>query len=239
MAMAAITPRAVLVVKDGPSMSSLVPRRLRHAGFVVHEAQSAEDAIRLASETWPDVVILDMLVDEGPGTIVCERLRDSPETEDLPILALAARDDVATKVRLLKLGCDDCLVKPYEADELLARVHGLLRRRPNPRLFRRIGSLRVQLASGDAWIGARVLELTAGERAILSTLARAYPSVAHRAALDRLPWRAADDVSSNVTEVLVARLRQKLAAAGGGVEIRTVRRTGYRVQTANATEAGA
>jgi len=239
MAMAAITPRAVLVVKDGPSMSSLVPRRLRHAGFVVHEAQSAEDAIRLASETWPDVVILDMLVDEGPGTIVCERLRDSPETEDLPILALAARDDVATKVRLLKLGCDDCLGKPYEADELLARVHGLLRRRPNPRLFRRIGSLRVQLASGDAWIGARVLELTAGERAILSTLARAYPSVAHRAALDRLPWRAADDVSSNVTEVLVARLRQKLAAAGGGVEIRTVRRTGYRVQTANATEAGA
>ena len=237
--MAAITPRAVLVVKDGPSMSSLVPRRLRHAGFVVHEAQSAEDAIRLASETWPDVVILDMLVDEGPGTIVCERLRDSPETEDLPILALAARDDVATKVRLLKLGCDDCLVKPYEADELIARVHGLLRRSPNPRLFRRIGSLRVQLASGDAWIGARVLELTAGERAILSTLARAYPSVAHRAALDRLPWRAADDVSSNVTEVLVARLRQKLAAAGGGVEIRTVRRTGYRVQTANATEAGA
>jgi len=206
---------------------------------VVHEAQSAEDAIRLASETWPDVVILDMLVDEGPGTIACERLRDSPETEDLPILALAARDDVATKVRLLKLGCDDCLVKPYEADELIARVHGLLRRRANPRLFRHIGSLRVQLASGDAWIGARVLELTAGERAILSTLARAYPSVAHRAALDRLPWRAADDVSSNVTEVLVARLRQKLAAAGGGVEIRTVRRTGYRVQTANATEAGA
>jgi|SRR5438309_634406 len=235
MAMPAITPTAVLVVKDDPSMSSLAPRRLRHAGFVVHEAQSADEGIRLASDTWPDVVILDMLVDKGPATIVCERLRDSPETADLPILALAARDNVATRVGLLELGCDDCLAKPYETDELIARVHMLLRRRPDGRLVRRIGSLRVQLASGDAWIGARVLELTAGERAILSTLARAYPSVAHRAALDRLPWRAADDVSSNVTEVLVARLRQKLAAAGGGVEIRTVRRTGYRVLAADAT----
>src|SRR5881396_1130199 len=72
-----------------------------------------------------------------------------------------------------------------------------------------------------------------------SARARAFPSVAQRAALDRLPWRPANDVSSNVTEVLVARLRQKLAAAGGGVEIRTVRRTGYRVQTTTATEAGA
>jgi two-component system OmpR family response regulator len=240
MAIGAITPIAVLVVKDDPSMSSRASLHLRrHAAFVVHEVQSADEAIRVASEGWPDVVILDMQTDDGPGTIVCERLRASSETEDLPILALAARNDVATRVGLLELGCDDCLAKPCEADELIARVHVLVRRRRNGGHVRRIGPLRVQLISGDAWIGSRALELTAGERAILSTLVRAYPSVAHRAALDRLPWRAADDVSSNVTEVLVARLRQKLAAAGGGVEIRTVRRTGYRVLTADATESGA
>jgi len=237
--LAAITPISALVIKDDPSMSSLVARRLTRAGFVVHEVPCADDAVRRASETSPDVVILDLLVDAGPGTTAGERLRDSPETEDLPILALVPRDDAAIRVGLLELGCDDCLAKPFVADELIARVHVLLRRRQSGRLVRRIGPLRVQLASGDAWIGALPLELTAGERAILSTLARAFPSVAQRAALDRLPWRAANDVSSNVTEVLVARLRQKLAAAGGGVEIRTVRRTGYRVQTTAATEAGA
>ena len=124
-----------------------------------------------------------------------------------------------------------------DTDELIARAHVLVRRPRSDRLVRRIGPLRVDLATGDAWIGARALELTAGERAILSTLARAYPQVAQRGALDSLPWRAAGDVSSNVTEVLVARLRQKLAGAGGGVEIRSVRRTGYRVQPVGAVTA--
>ena len=236
--MATITTVSALVVADDPSAGSAVARQLtRAAGFVVHEASGENDAVRRASETSPDVVILDLLLDEGPGTNVCRRLRELPVTGDIPILALTGSHDVATRVRLLELGCDDCLVRPCEPDELIARVHALLRRHRNDRLVRRIGPLRVQLANGDAWIGTRVLDLTAGERAILATLARAYPSVAQRAALDRLPWRAADDVSSNVTEVLVARLRQKLAAAGGGVEIRTVRRAGYRFETA--TEASA
>jgi len=238
--LAAITTISALVVADDPSASSVVARHLtRAAGFEVHEARGEDDAVRRASETSPDVVILDLLLEEGPGTSVCRRLRELPVTGDIPILALTGSHDVATKVRLLELGCDDCLVRPAEPDELIARVHALLRRHRNDRLVRRIGPLRVQLANGDAWIGTRALDLTAGERAILSTLARAYPSVAQRAALDRLPWRPADDVSSNVTEVLVARLRQKLAAAGGGVEIRTVRRTGYRFETGDATEASA
>src|SRR5919108_124898 len=102
-------------------------------------------------------------------------------------------------------------------------------------LLRRVGSLQVQLATGEASIGDRRLELTAGERSILVALARAYPSIAPRAALDHLPWRAAGDVSSNVTEVLIARLRQKLAAARAGVEIRTVRRAGYRLLVSTVT----
>jgi len=183
----AVTAISALVVED-PSLRGILARQLSRAGFVVHEAHGEEDAVRRASEALPDVVVLDLVLDAGAPARACARLRDLPSTGDIPILALAGRDDAATKVRLLELGCDEYLVKPYEPDELVARVHAL---------------------------------------------------VAPRAALDRLPWRAADDVSSNVTEVLVARLRHKLAAAGGGVEIRTVRRTGYRVETAGRAQAGA
>jgi len=238
VALVAVTAISALVVED-PSLRGILARQLSRAGFVVHEAHGEEDAVRRASEALPDVVVLDLVLDAGAPARACARLRDLPSTGDIPILALAGRDDAATKVRLLELGCDEYLVKPYEPDELVARVHALVRRHRSDRLVRRIGALRIDLATGDAWIGARALDLTAGERAILSTLARAYPLVAPRAALDRLPWRAADDVSSNVTEVLVARLRHKLAAAGGGVEIRTVRRTGYRVETAGRAQAGA
>ncbi len=233
--MVAVRTISALVIED-PLLSSVITPQLVRAGFVVQQAHDEDDAIDRASEGSPDVVILDLVLDSGPGPGVCARLRALPATADVPILALTEGDDVATKVRLLEIGCDEYLVKPCEPDELIARVRDLVRRRRTDRLVRRIGPLRVDLATGDAWIGARALELTAGERAILSTLARAYPSVAQRAALDRLPWRAANDVSSNVTEVLVARLRHKLAAAGGGVAIRSVRRTGYRVETSDGAE---
>ena len=233
--MVAVRTISALVIED-PLFSSVITPQLVRAGFVVQQAHDEDDAIDRASEGSPDVVILDLVLDSGPGPGVCARLRALPATADVPILALTEGDDVATKVRLLEIGCDEYLVKPCEPDELIARVRDLVRRRRTDRLVRRIGPLRVDLATGDAWIGARALELTAGERAILSTLARAYPSVAQRAALDRLPWRAANDVSSNVTEVLVARLRHKLAAAGGGVAIRSVRRTGYRVETSDGAE---
>jgi DNA-binding response OmpR family regulator len=228
---------SALVIED-PSLSSVIAPQLVRAGFVVQQAHDEQDAIDRASEGSPDVVILDLALDSGPGAGVCARLRALPATADIPILALTEVDDVATKVRLLEIGCDEYLVKPSEPDVLIARVQDLVRRRRTDRPIRRIGPLRVDLATGDAWVGARALELTAGERAILSTLARAYPSVAQRAALDRLPWRAANDVSSNVTEVLVARLRHKLAAAGGGVAIRSVRRTGYRVETGDGAQTG-
>ena len=181
--MVAVTAISALVVED-PSLRGILARQLSRAGFVVHEAHGEEDAVRRASEALPDVVVLDLVLDGGAAARACARLRDLPSTGDIPILALAGRDDAATKVRLLELGCDEYLVKPYEPDELVARVHALVRRHRSDRLVRRIGALRIDLATGDAWIGARALDLTAGERAILSTLARAYPLVAPRAALD-------------------------------------------------------
>jgi DNA-binding response OmpR family regulator len=230
---AAPTPLTILLVDDDHSRSVVFARQLARVGFVVQEAK-ADDALRQARETTPDVIVLD-LVPAASETQAWRKLRKLPGTGDIPILALIGEDDVATKAGLTDLGYDDYVVIPCASDELIARIRGLHRRHGVEPFLRRVGSLQVQLATGEASIGERRLELTAGERAILVTLARAYPSIAPRAALDHLPWRAAGDVSSNVTEVLVARLRHKLATAHAGVEIRTVRRAGYRLQVSTVT----
>jgi DNA-binding response OmpR family regulator len=100
--------------------------------------------------------------------------------------------------------------------------------------MRRIGRLRVTLSTGDAWLAERQLDLTNGERTVLVELARAYPGLTMRTALDRRPENE-HEVSSNVTEVLVTRLRRKIAAAGGGVEIHAVRRSGYVLRAVTMT----
>ncbi len=214
------------MVEDDPGVAAMLRRHLTRAGFLVHEAASVTDAMRRARETSPDIVILDLGLSDGDGAEVCRRIRDMPTIGDAPILVLTARDEVTTKVMLFALGADDYVVKPCEPIELVARVHALLRRRSEQRITRRVGPLRVALATGDAWLDDTQLDLTQGERTVLVQLARSYPALAPRAALDRVPWREGQ-ASSNVTEVLVGRLRQKLGAAGGGVEIRAVRRAGY------------
>jgi DNA-binding response OmpR family regulator len=215
-----------LLVEDEPGVAAMLRRHLVRAGFVVQEATSVAEAIRSASQTSPDIVILDLALSDGDGAEVCRRIRDMPTIGDAPILVLTARDEVKTKVMLFALGADDYVVKPCEPVELIARVRALLRRRPDQRVTRRIGRMRVALATGDAWLDETQLDLTQGERSVLVQLARSYPALTPRAALDRVPWREGE-AASNVTEVLVGRLRQKIAGAGGGVEIRVVRRAGY------------
>lgn len=218
---------AVLVVEDDRSVATMLARHLGRAGFVVHEAATVREAVRKASATAPGIVILDLGLADGDGADVCRRIRDMPAIGDVPVLVLTARDELATKLMLFALGADDYVVKPVEPVELIARVQALLRRRGDQRVVRRVGPLRVAIATGDAWIDDRELDLTTGERSVLVQLARAYPSLTPRAALDHAPWRQGGEVTSNVTEVLVGRLRQKIAQAGGGVEIRAVRRAGY------------
>ena len=215
-----------LIVEDEPGVAAMLGRHLSRAGFAVKQADSIAEAMRRAREASPDILILDLGLSDGDGAEVCRRVREMPSIGDVPILVLTARDEVTTKVMLFALGADDYVVKPIEPVELVARVHALMRRREDQRVTRRIGPLRVALATGDAWIDDRQLELTTGERSVLVHLARSYPALTPRVTLDHVPWREGE-ASSNVTEVLVGRVRQKLVAAGGGVEIRVVRRAGY------------
>lgn len=228
------TPRTALLVEDDPQVAATLRGHLMRAGFVVHEAQSERDAVRCVEEVAPDVVILDLALEGGTGAAACRRIRDLPSVGDVPLLVLSPQDDVSTRVALFELGADDIVAKNCDPSELLARVRAILRRGADRRTVRRIGPLRITLATGDAWLAERQLELTNGERAVLIELARAYPGLTARTALDRRPDQE-HDVTSNVTEVLVARLRRKIAAAGGGIEINAVRRAGYVLRAMTTT----
>ena len=220
------TPRTALLVEDDPQVAAALRSHLLLGGFVVHEARSERDALRRVEEIAPDVVILDLALEDGAGAAACRRIRDLASVGDVPLLVLSPQDDVSTRVALFDLGADDIVAKTCDPSELLARVRAILRRGADRRTVRRIGPLRITLATGDAWLAERQLELTNGERTVLIELARAYPGLTARTALDRRPDQE-HDVTSNVTEVLVARLRRKIAAAGGGIEINAVRRAGY------------
>ena len=225
----------MLVIDDDPGLVAAI-HALKAAGIVVHTAKTAAAALRSASETSPDVVILDLTLADGDGAEICRKIRDLPTTGDVPIIVLSGTSAIATKLLMFAMGVDDYVVKPCEPMELVARVRALLRRRGDRRLVRRVGPLRVALATGDAWVEDTPLELTTGERSILIQLARAFPGVTARGTLDNVPWRAGQP-SSNVTEVLVGRLRHKIDEAGGGVEIRSVRRAGYVLRPTDASEA--
>jgi two-component system, OmpR family, response regulator len=219
-------PRTAVLVEDDLQVAAALRSHLTRAGFVVHEPQSERDAVRCVEENAPDVVIVDLALRDGSGATACRRIRELASVGDVPLLLMTQQEDVQTRLALFDLGADDIVARTCDPSEVLARVRAILRRGADRRSVRRIGPLRITLATGDAWLAERQLELTNGERAVLVELARAYPGLTARTALDRRPDQDRV-VSSNVTEVLVARLRRKIAAAGGGVEINAVRRSGY------------
>ena len=215
-----------LVVDDDSARAAVLRRHLVRAGFVVHQRTTSGDALGRIAQTTPDIVILDLASPEVEGADLCRGIRELHAVSDVPILCMSGTPDLSTKLRLFALGVDDYVVRPCDPMEVVARMHALLRRRGEQRAMRRVGPLRVALTTGDAWLSDARLELTAGERIVLAQLARAFPGVSLRTTLDRAPWRTGE-TASNVTEVLVGRLRRKIERAGGGVEILSIRRSGY------------
>src|SRR5258705_4755832 len=227
------TAGTALLVADDPQVAATLRRHLARAGFTVYDARDEREAVHRVEEIAPDVVILDLPLERG-GASTSRRIRGLASGGAVPLLVLSAAQDVTTKLAAFELGADDFVVNTVAPSELLGRVRAILRRGADRRTVRRIGPLRIALATGDAWLAEHQLELTNGERAVLVELARAYPGLTARTALDRRPDHE-HEVSSNVTEVLVARLRRKIAAAGGGVEINAVRRSGYVLRPIVAT----
>ncbi|HLQ31472.1 MAG TPA: response regulator transcription factor [Chloroflexota bacterium] len=215
----------ILVVDDDEKITNLLRRALSYEGYVTDIANDGAKALALALEHHPDLVVLDIQLPGMDGIEVCRRLR---EGGDEPILMLTARDEVSDRVRGLDSGADDYLVKPFALEELMARVRALLRRRePETRTELRFSDLVLDTASREARRSDRAIELSAKEYDLLSLFMRNPRRVLTREQILEQAWGYDFYGESNVIEVYVGYLRQKLETAGEPRLIHTVRGAGY------------
>ncbi|MBV9789198.1 MAG: response regulator transcription factor [Chloroflexi bacterium] len=219
---------AILVVDDDPHIRSAVSRGLRFEGYDVQVAADGAQALEIARVEPPDLVVLDVMLPGIDGLEVCRRLRRGLAS---PILMLTARDAVPDRIAGLDSGADDYLVKPFDFDELLARIRALLRRiQPGGDDVLRYADLRLETGPRQVWRDERRIDLTTREYELLLLFLRHPRQVLTREQiLDRV-WGAAD-VDSNAIEVHIARLREKLEADAEPRLIQTIRGAGYALRS--------
>lgn len=219
----------VLAVDDDPKVLSLMRRGLSLAGYAVDLAADGEEALSIALESPPDLVVLDVMLPGLDGFEVCRRLRAGDR--DLPILMLTAKDQVPDRIEGLDSGADDYLIKPFAFDELQARIRALLRRsQPPEHQGLRFADLTLDPATRDVHRAARRLDLTAKEYDLLEFLVRHPRQVFSKEAIYQHVWGSAFLGESNVIEVHVMRLRDKLEAHGEPRLLHTKRGVGYSLR---------
>ncbi len=219
------TPR-VLVVEDDDAIAQVLQRSLRMEGYEVKIAGDGVDALDEAHAFLPDLVILDLGLPGLDGVDVAKALRQTGD--DVPILVLTARDGVEARVEGLDAGADDYLVKPFERQELLARLRALLRRRP-PRgqAALAIGDLRLNPDTHEVSRNGRTVDLTQREFELLEYLMRNERIVISRQRLLDEVWGYDPFSMTNTIEVFVSNLRRKLEADGEPRLLHTIRGAGY------------
>jgi two-component system response regulator PrrA len=217
---------SVLVVDDDPAIREALDRALRLEGFGVSTRADGPTALATVEEAAPDVMVLDVMMPGLSGVEVVRRLR--ADGYDLPICVLSARDELADRVEGLRAGADDYLVKPFELEELVARLHALLRRgRDRTAVPLEVGDLRIDPARRLVRRGERAIELTGREFELLETLARHAGIVMSRRQLLEQVWGYTFEVDSNVVDQFVSYLRRKLEAGGEPRVVHTVRGVGF------------
>ena len=230
--------RTILIVEDEPSISGFVRRGLIFEGFDVHIADNGTDALALVRDNPPDLVVLDLMLPGIDGIQITQRIRAAEEVEGtprLPILMLTARDAVADRVAGLDAGADDYLVKPFDFDELVARVRALLRRAtpattsgPDIITFENIT---LNLTSHIVTRDDVAIELTPREFDLLAILMRHPNQVLTRQTLMQRVWGEDFYGESNVLEVVIGNLRRALEANDQPRVVQTVRGIGYVLRT--------
>jgi two-component system, OmpR family, response regulator MprA len=215
----------VLIIEDEEKILDFLRRGLSYEGYRVETAADGTAGLNAARATPPDLVVLDWMLPGLDGLEVCKRLRAGSE---VPILMLTAKDAVSDRVQGLDAGADDYLVKPFEFDELLARIRALLRRaRPEGAETLSFADLRLDTGTHQGFRGERAFELTAKEYELLELFLRHPRQVLTREVIFDRVWGYDFGGESNIIEVYIRYLRQKTEEGGEPRLIHTVRGVGY------------
>ena len=213
-------------------MAGLLQRGLTERGDVVEVAQSGEDAVAFASTSEFDIVLLDAMLPGIDGFDACRRLRTKGVWT--PILMLTARGAVEDRIEGLDAGADDYLIKPFSLEELLARMRALTRRGPRERpAVLTVGDLRFDPASRQVWRGDIEIEMSSKEISLLEVFMRRPGQALTRDQLLENAWDFAFEARSNVVDVYVRYLREKVDRPFGLNTLQTVRGVGYRLVSAS------
>lgn len=216
----------ILVADDEPAVRDVLRRALKLEGHDVILASDGEEALTLAAEERPDLIVLDVRMPRADGLTVCRRLRANDD--DTPILMLTARDAIDQRVEGLEAGADDYLVKPFDTKELLARVKALLRRRPAEEPDElAYADLAMDRAAHRATRGTRTLDLTRMEWRLLEVLMEDAERVLSRKELFERVWGYDFGSDSNTLDVHIGYVRRKLENDGEERLVHTVRGFGY------------
>lgn len=215
----------ILIIEDDEAIVRVLSRSLAYEGYTVYSATDGESGLAVARDTHPDLVILDWMLPGMDGLDVCHRLRASGK---VPILILTAKDTIQDRVQGLDAGADDYMVKPFEVEELLARVRALLRRTQPERIpVLTFADLSLDTATRQATRKGRTISLTAKEYDLLELFLRHPRQVLTREMIFDRVWGYDFGGESNVLDVYVRYLRQKLESGNENRLIHTVRGVGY------------
>jgi two-component system phosphate regulon response regulator PhoB len=218
----------VLVIEDEADLRDILEYNLSEAGHRVLLADTAKKGLELARESRPDLVLLDLMLPDAPGTEVCRAIKGDPAMRNVRVVIVTAKGEEIDRVVGFELGADDYVVKPFSVREMLLRVQAILRRSENGPAANVVefGKLKIDRDAHRVLVGGEEVPLTTLEFKLLVTLLERKNRVQSRTVLLNDVWGIEADITSRTVDTHVKRLREKLGEAGQYVE--TVRGVGYR-----------
>jgi len=219
----------ILVIEDEKKISDFIKRGLKEEGYAVDSAYDGENGLFMAKTNEYDLIILDLMLPKMDGIAVCRKLRE--EKNPAPVIMLTAKDTVRDKVAGLDSGADDYLTKPFAFEELLARVRAILRKKDSGQPEKlKAADLELDLYTHKVYRDGKEILLTAKEYALLEYLMRNAGSIVTRTMISEHVWDIDFDTFTNVIDVYVNYLRNKIDAGHSKKLIQTIRSRGYMLK---------